>query len=198
MVRRSSFSPFISLSSLMDQALGSITSSSSRCPMSAPSMKKRSSRNMMSIMGMRFGEMSSWISIFFLLMPSSRSRDQTAGFPSLLTVSNRLFPFRLEGKCVRDHGADLGVDPQGDVGDLVLHEEVGGQEDDGDEEADGGVDQRFVHSLGQVPGGGGLQLLDHLEGGDHAGDRPQEAQERADVAHQREVADLGVQAEGLH
>src|SRR6266540_3676839 len=156
-VRRSSFSPLISLSSLMDQALGSITSSSSRCPMSAPSMKKRRSRNMMSIMGMRFGEMSSWISIFFLpLMASPLAAGREP-------ASHRPLPLGLEGERVRYHGADLGIDPQGDVGDLVLHEEVGGEEDDGDEEAHGGVHQRLVHSLRQVPGGGSLQLLDHLE-----------------------------------
>src|SRR5687768_9809395 len=51
-----SFSP---LSSLALSAVGRTTSAISRCDMSAPSMKKRSSRNMMSIIGIKLGETSS-------------------------------------------------------------------------------------------------------------------------------------------
>src|ERR1041384_1421299 len=128
MVSRSFCSPFPSLSSLIDWACGSTTSSSSRWPMSAPSMKKSRRRNMMSIMGLKLGETSSWMSVRArrLMLPAQPGGSTDFAF------------LGLEHEGARDDVVDLGVQAQADVGDLVLQEEVHGEEDDGDEEAHGG------------------------------------------------------------
>src|SRR5262245_43006065 len=111
-VRRSFFCPSASLSSLTDSAGGSTTSSSSRWPMSAPSMKNRRSRNMMSIMGMRLGDTSASISRAPDLRPrlmsdllDARRSDGPAALVDLRDVR------------VRQDAGDLGVDPQEDVRD---------------------------------------------------------------------------------
>src|SRR6185436_10255623 len=131
-----SFSLF-SLSSFMDIALGSMTSSSSRWPMSAPSMKKRRSRNMMSIIGIRLGFVCCASLLFLAMRSSSDQLPRLSGAALFLLGLGRQIP--------RQDVADRVVHAQRDVLDLVLHEEVRGQEDDRDEQAHRRVHQRLVH-----------------------------------------------------
>src|SRR6476619_2965147 len=95
--------------------------------MSAPSMKKRRRRNMMSIMGMRFGFEYSEIPPLFLAMRCLLQINGLSGVAGFLLGFRRQVP--------RQDLADLVVDAQHDVGHLVLHEEEGRQEHDGDEQA---------------------------------------------------------------
>src|SRR5262245_1656248 len=163
-VRPPAFSSFSFFSWATWSALGSTTSSSSRALMSAPSMKKRSSRNMMSIIGMR-------------LQATLSSTCGPANLLMLVLRCGALVRLRsVVGRHVLEQVDRLQVDRQGQLGDLVLEEEIGRQEDDRDEQAHGRVHQRLVDALREVARRGRLHALDRLEGRDHAGHGPQQAQ----------------------
>src|SRR5688572_31832056 len=117
--------PFSLLSSLTSLASGRITSSNCRWLMSAPSMKNRSSRNMMSIIGIRLQPtFSSASGVLNRDMGASSGRDR---FPA--------------GQ-VLQHVHGLQVERKRHLGDLVLEDEVHRQEDDRDEESHRRVHER--------------------------------------------------------
>src|SRR6185503_9130208 len=123
--------------SLISEAVGSTRSACSRWVMWAPSMKKSSSRNMMSTIGIRLQETLSCTTI------ALRFLDMDGSFPS---SGDGL----LARRQVPQHVDRLQVDGQAHLRDLVLEQEVDGQEQDRDEEPHGRVHQRLVHALRQV------------------------------------------------